>query len=76
MDFAFVTLHVGAGTFQPVRVDRIEDHHMHKEYVEVPDEVVKQIASTRQRGGRVVAVGYVCALLGKCRPRQSAARLW
>lgn len=69
VDFAFVTLHVGAGTFQPVRVDRIEDHHMHKEYVEVPDEVVQQIASTRQRGGRVVAVGTTSV-----RSLESAAR--
>ncbi|QXB54468.1 tRNA preQ1(34) S-adenosylmethionine ribosyltransferase-isomerase QueA [Aeromonas sp. FDAARGOS 1415] len=54
---AFVTLHVGAGTFQPVRVDKIEDHHMHSEYAEVPQEVVDAIAATRARGGRVVAVG-------------------
>jgi len=70
VEFAFVTLHVGAGTFQPVRVDRIEDHHMHKEYVEVPDEVVKQIANTRQRGGRVVAVGTTSV-----RSLESAARV-
>jgi len=69
VEFAFVTLHVGAGTFQPVRVDRIEDHHMHKEYVEVPGEVVQQIASTRQRGGRVVAVGTTSV-----RSLESAAR--
>jgi len=54
---AFVTLHVGAGTFQPVRVDRLEDHVMHREYFEVSAEVCEQIAATRQRGGRVVAVG-------------------
>ncbi|MFB0953978.1 MAG: tRNA preQ1(34) S-adenosylmethionine ribosyltransferase-isomerase QueA, partial [Aeromonadaceae bacterium] len=53
VELAFVTLHVGAGTFQPVRVDKSEDHHMHKESVEVPEEVVAQIAATRQRGGRV-----------------------
>jgi len=57
IETAFVTLHVGAGTFQPVRVDKIEDHHMHSEYAEVPQEVVDAIAATRARGGRVVAVG-------------------
>ncbi|MBD1573592.1 tRNA preQ1(34) S-adenosylmethionine ribosyltransferase-isomerase QueA [Vibrio sp. S17_S38] len=57
VEFAYVTLHVGAGTFQPVRVDDINDHHMHSEYVEVPQEVVDAIARTRARGGRIVAVG-------------------
>jgi S-adenosylmethionine:tRNA ribosyltransferase-isomerase len=69
VEFAFVTLHVGAGTFQPVRVDKIEDHHMHKEYVEVPEVVVQQIAATRRRGGRVVAVGTTSV-----RSLESAAR--
>ncbi len=54
---AFVTLHVGAGTFQPVRVERVQDHQMHSEYAEVPQSVVDQIAATRARGGRVIAVG-------------------
>jgi S-adenosylmethionine:tRNA ribosyltransferase-isomerase len=54
---AFVTLHVGAGTFQPVRVDDIAEHRMHAEWVEVPQAVVDQVAATRARGGRVVAVG-------------------
>ncbi len=54
---AFVTLHVGAGTFQPVRVDEIADHVMHAEYVEVPAEVVEQIKQTKANGGRVIAVG-------------------
>ncbi len=54
---AFVTLHVGAGTFQPVRVDKIQDHHMHSEYIEVSQQVCDQIAATRARGGRVVAIG-------------------
>lgn len=57
VQFAYVTLHVGAGTFQPVRVDNINDHHMHSEYAEVPQEVVDAIAATRARGGRVIAVG-------------------
>lgn len=57
VSFAYVTLHVGAGTFQPVRVDDINDHHMHSEYVEVPQDVVDAIAETKARGGRIVAVG-------------------
>ncbi len=57
VEFAYVTLHVGAGTFQPVRVDNINDHHMHAEYVEVPQDVVDAIAATKKRGGRVIAVG-------------------
>jgi S-adenosylmethionine:tRNA ribosyltransferase-isomerase len=56
-EFAYVTLHVGAGTFQPVKVDNINDHHMHAEYVEVPQEVVDAISATKQRGGRIIAVG-------------------
>jgi S-adenosylmethionine:tRNA ribosyltransferase-isomerase len=52
-----VTLHVGAGTFQPVRVDNIEDHHMHAEWLEVPQSACEAIAAARARGGRVVAVG-------------------
>jgi S-adenosylmethionine:tRNA ribosyltransferase-isomerase len=54
---AMVTLHVGAGTFQPVRVDNIEDHHMHAEWLEVPQSACDAIAATRTRGGRVIAVG-------------------
>lgn len=54
---AFVTLHVGAGTFQPVRVEKIEDHHMHAEYIDVEDSVIEQIKQTKANGGRVIAVG-------------------
>jgi S-adenosylmethionine:tRNA ribosyltransferase-isomerase len=57
VETAFVTLHVGAGTFQPVRVERIEDHHMHSEWLEVGQEVVDAVAACKARGGRVVAVG-------------------
>ena len=52
-----VTLHVGAGTFQPVRVDDIREHHMHSEYIEVSTETVAAIEKTRAAGGRVIAVG-------------------
>ena len=57
IEMAFITLHVGAGTFQPVRVDSIDEHVMHSEYIEVSDEVVAAIAKTKARGGRVIAVG-------------------
>jgi S-adenosylmethionine:tRNA ribosyltransferase-isomerase len=54
---ARVTLHVGAGTFQPVRVDRIADHRMHSERYTIPQATVDAILEARARGGRVVAVG-------------------
>ena len=57
VELAFVTLHVGAGTFQPVKVEEIADHVMHAEYVEVSETVVAQINKTKQNGGRVIAVG-------------------
>lgn len=56
-DVAFVTLHVGAGTFQPVKVDNILEHKMHSEYAEVSSEVVEAILSAKARNGRVIAVG-------------------
>ncbi len=52
-----LTLHVGAGTFQPVRVDDIEDHQMHAEWLDVPQSACDAIAATKARGGRVIAVG-------------------
>ena len=52
-----VTLHVGAGTFQPMRSERIEDHHMHSEWLQVDAPLVAKIAATREAGGRVIAVG-------------------
>ena len=57
VEMAFVTLHVGAGTFQPVRVDNITDHVMHAEYAEVPQEVVDAVLACKARGKRVIAVG-------------------
>lgn len=53
----FVTLHVGAGTFQPMRAQRVEDHRMHSEYIDVPQAAVDAVAAARARGSRVVAVG-------------------
>lgn len=54
---ASVTLHVGAGTFQPVKTDNLSEHTMHSEWYNVPPETVQAIADCRARGGRVVAVG-------------------
>ena len=57
IDSGYVTLHVGAGTFQPMRAERLEDHAMHREWLNVGAELVEKIRRTRERGGRVVAVG-------------------
>ncbi|WP_322089406.1 tRNA preQ1(34) S-adenosylmethionine ribosyltransferase-isomerase QueA [Burkholderia sp. BCC1999] len=54
---ATLTLHVGAGTFQPVRVDNIAEHKMHSEWYDLPQSLVDKIAATRARGGNVIAVG-------------------
>lgn len=69
VESAFVTLHVGAGTFQPVRVERIEEHHMHREWLEVGQDVVDAVEACKARGGRVVAVGTTSV-----RSLESAAR--
>ncbi|WP_076416825.1 tRNA preQ1(34) S-adenosylmethionine ribosyltransferase-isomerase QueA [Shewanella sp. UCD-KL12] len=57
VDTAFVTLHVGAGTFQPVKVDNILEHQMHSEWAEVSQEVVDKVIATKSKGNRVIAVG-------------------
>ena len=57
VETAHVTLHVGAGTFQPVRVDDIKTHQMHSERIEVSESVCEQVRATQARGGRVIAVG-------------------
>ncbi|MGN0909631.1 MAG: tRNA preQ1(34) S-adenosylmethionine ribosyltransferase-isomerase QueA [Succinivibrio sp.] len=67
---AFCTLHVGAGTFQPVREDDISRHHMHSEYVHLSEEVASAVISTHEKGGRVVAVGTTAV-----RSLESAAQL-
>jgi len=69
VETAFVTLHVGAGTFQPVRADDIRDHVMHSEWLQVDEEVVAKVKATRARGGRVIAVGTT-----SIRSLESAAR--
>ena len=53
----YVTLHVGLGTFRPVKEDEIEDHEMHSEFCIVPEETAKIVSETKQKGGRVIAVG-------------------
>ena len=57
IDIAYVTLHVGAGTFQPVRADNILEHKMHSELYSVPENTVAMIRAAQQRGGKVTAVG-------------------
>jgi S-adenosylmethionine:tRNA ribosyltransferase-isomerase len=54
---AYLTLHTGLGTFQPVRVERIEDHRIHTERYSIPDDTAKEIRSAKVRGSRVIAVG-------------------
>ncbi len=66
---AYVTLHVGAGTFQPVRVDNIQEHKMHSELYSVPQATVEAIRQARDRGGKVTAVGTTVL-----RALESAAR--
>jgi S-adenosylmethionine:tRNA ribosyltransferase-isomerase len=57
VESAHVTLHVGAGTFQPMRVDDVREHRMHSEWINVGAQLVEQVRRTRAAGGRVVAVG-------------------
>ncbi len=68
VDTAYVTLHVGLGTFRPVKEDNILDHKMHVEHFSVPEETAKKIAECKARGGRVIAVGTT-----SCRTLESAA---
>jgi S-adenosylmethionine:tRNA ribosyltransferase-isomerase len=73
---ATLTLHVGAGTFQPVRVENIAEHKMHSEWYALPADLVEKIAATRARGGRVVAVGTTSmrALEAAARDAEAAGR--
>ncbi len=80
---AHVTLHVGAGTFQPVRGDDIDSHIMHAELIDVPSSVCEDIRQTRQQGGRVVAVGTTvvrslesAAASGRLRPMRDESNLF
>lgn len=69
--WAEVTLHVGLDTFRPVTVERIEDHHIHREWCEVSPETAHAVAACRRRGGRVVAVGTTAA-----RTLETLGRTW
>src|SRR5450830_46718 len=69
IQFAYVTLHVGAGTFQPVRVENITEHKMHSELYSVPEETVNLIKQTQVAGGKVTAIGTTAM-----RALESAAR--
>jgi S-adenosylmethionine:tRNA ribosyltransferase-isomerase len=80
---AYVTLHVGAGTFQPLRVDDLDQHRMHEEVVQVSAEVCSAVAETRARGGRVIAVGTTvvrsletAAASGELQPCRAETRLF
>ena len=57
VNICYVTLHVGLGTFRPVEVSNIKDHHMHSEYYEMSDEVAKKLNETKKRGNRIISVG-------------------
>ena len=57
IDFAYVTLHIGLGTFRPVRCENVADHVMHHEFYEIPPQTVDAVAKAKQNGGRVIAVG-------------------
>ena len=64
----FVTLHVGLGTFRPVKVDDVTKHHMHSEWYRIPEETARVINETKKEGGRVICVGTT-----SCRSLESAA---
>ena len=65
---AHVTLHVGLGTFRPVKVDDVENHHMHSEFYVVEEDQAKMINDTKKNGGRVISVGTT-----SCRTLESAS---
>ena len=68
VEVGFVTLHVGLGTFRPVKAEDIKDHHMHSEHYHLPAETAEIINRTKENGGRVFAVGTTC-----CRTLESVA---
>jgi S-adenosylmethionine:tRNA ribosyltransferase-isomerase len=69
VSIAEVTLHVGLGTFRPVKADQIEEHHMHSEFYQIDEKAAELINETKQRGGRVICVGTT-----SCRTIESAAQ--
>ncbi|MCR8644115.1 tRNA preQ1(34) S-adenosylmethionine ribosyltransferase-isomerase QueA [Paenibacillus sp. N1-5-1-14] len=74
VQIAYITLHVGLGTFRPVSVDRIEDHAMHAEYFDVPEETAAAINETKKNGGRVMAVGTTSSRTLETAARVSSAK--
>ncbi|MFH1620835.1 MAG: tRNA preQ1(34) S-adenosylmethionine ribosyltransferase-isomerase QueA [Patescibacteria group bacterium] len=70
VNFAYLTLHVGLGTFRPIKTENLEEHKMHEEWIEVPKETIQAIKETKKRGGRVIAVGTTSV-----RALESAVRL-
>jgi S-adenosylmethionine:tRNA ribosyltransferase-isomerase len=71
---AWLTLHVGAGTFQPVRVHDLAEHKMHREHYLIPSSTVAAIAATRAAGGRVIAVGTTSLRALEAAAREAAQR--
>src|SRR5699024_2952859 len=57
VELVYLTLHVGLGTFRPVSVDKIEEHHMHSEFYRLTEEAAERLNQVRQNGGKIVAVG-------------------
>ena len=76
IETTFVTLHVGAGTFLPVKVDDISEHRMHAEWGEVTPEAAAEIAATKAAGGRVIPVGTTALRLIETAARDGAIRAW
>ena len=71
VNIAYVTLHVGLGTFRPVKVDDVTNHKMHSEHYEIPEETARLINETKKNGGRVIAVGTT-----SCRTLESVATFY
>ncbi len=83
MAMGYLTLHIGAGTFRPLRVERVEAHRMHRESVEIGEPLCRLVADTRRRGGRVVAVGTTsvraletASMAGELRPFRGDTELF
>lgn len=76
IDTAFVTLHVGIGTFRPINVNRLSEHRMHAEWCEIPESTVAAIRESRQHGGRVVAVGTTAVRSLETATDKSDLRPW
>ena len=83
MRFAYVTLHVGLGTFAPVRVDRVEEIHLHTERYTLPEETARELNAARSEGRRIVAAGTTtvrtlehCALKGEFAPHSGSTDIF